>query len=275
MTDPSVPGGIYLCQAGSRISCGSCCGLYNVADPSRENLTEMLAYRTSLFQRTPRNLGAILEFKEAVETRENRARPFADFHHCPYIGLIGRAHSRIGCLLHPLGEGNAGIDYRGLSNYGGMACRIYFCPTYRKLTDIAKIGVLSAVGDWHLYGLVITEWRLIDAIFRGLSDRLDGAMTAKTIQNNDGFLSVIRDFLALKQAWPFRAAESRAPVNYFFDDGLYTRSPIDYRSIGVSPSPYDTLLVELESVFDTEDELHRAETLLEDLFQLAAATFHR
>ncbi len=113
--DSDVPGGVYLCQISERISCGACCGLYNVADPSREGLTRMLAARTDAFAEVDRDVDAILSFKREVEAPENQERPFPDFHHCPYIGLVGRNHSRVGCLLHPLAKGNGGVDFRGVS----------------------------------------------------------------------------------------------------------------------------------------------------------------
>ena len=37
---------VYLCQVGERVSCGACCGLYNVADLSRDSLEDRLARRT-------------------------------------------------------------------------------------------------------------------------------------------------------------------------------------------------------------------------------------
>ncbi|MCG6973724.1 MAG: hypothetical protein LJE66_11325 [Desulfobacterales bacterium] len=40
----SSAGGIYLCQVNDNVSCGACCGLYNVADPSEQNLTHILDY---------------------------------------------------------------------------------------------------------------------------------------------------------------------------------------------------------------------------------------
>jgi hypothetical protein len=43
--DHQVPGGIYLCQVNENVSFGACCGLYNVADPSEQNLTNILDYR--------------------------------------------------------------------------------------------------------------------------------------------------------------------------------------------------------------------------------------
>jgi hypothetical protein len=53
--DNSVPGGVYLCQINERVSCGACCGLYNVADVSSEELTEILIRRTEAFERISRD----------------------------------------------------------------------------------------------------------------------------------------------------------------------------------------------------------------------------
>ena len=72
-TDPAeaaeaVPGGVYLCQVSETVSCGACCGLYNVADPSRTALQTMLAKRTARFVRLPRNMDAILDFAVRTES---------------------------------------------------------------------------------------------------------------------------------------------------------------------------------------------------------------
>lgn len=128
--DNSVPGGVYLCQINERVSCGACCGLYNVADVSSEGLTEILIRRTEAFERISRDVNSVLDFKKATDDGEPLAIPFPDFHHCPYLGLVGERHSRVGCLLHSQANGNNGVDFRGLSYYGGMACSIYFCPSY-------------------------------------------------------------------------------------------------------------------------------------------------
>ena len=37
--DHRTPGEVYLCQISSTVSCGACCGLYNVKNLSREKLT--------------------------------------------------------------------------------------------------------------------------------------------------------------------------------------------------------------------------------------------
>ena len=268
--DP-VPGGVYLCQVGENVSCGACCGLYNVADLDREKLKAMLARRTALFAGTPRDVDGILNFKAAVEAKECQVRPFPDFHHCPYIGLIGANRSRVGCLLHPLADGNGGIDYRGLSFYGGMACRIYFCPTYREVPAAYRKIVRALAGDWYLHGLIVTEWQMINAFFQALEKRLGEPLDADRMTGSDRCLAAIREGLALKTVWPFRSPAARGPANYFFEDRQYTRPPIDYDKIGGDPSAYDPLMVELESSFTSAQDLCRAERMLDELLRRAMA----
>ena len=127
---PSAPGGVYLCQVNQQVSCGACCGLYNVAEVSRDALESMLTDRTRNFARVPREADAIVAFGRQVLKKLRGRAPFPDFHHCPFVGLVGQSFARVGCLLHPLAAGNDGVDYRGLSYYGGMACRVYFCPVF-------------------------------------------------------------------------------------------------------------------------------------------------
>ncbi|GBC59843.1 hypothetical protein DENIS_0784 [Desulfonema ishimotonii] len=268
--DAAVPGGVYLCQAGEQISCGACCGLYNVADVSRETLTEMLRYRTETFATVPRDVDAILAFRAAIEARENQERPFPEFHHCPYIGLIGDNMSRVGCLLHPLADGNGGVDFRGLSFYGGMACRIYFCPTCREVPQVYKEIVRAVSDDWYSHGLIVTEARMITAFFEESERRAGRPLQQADITEVPMRVKAVREFLNLKSDWPFRPATSPAPSNYFFEDRLYPRPPVRYPTANQPPSRYDILFRELESVFESPDELRRAENLMDRLFDRLA-----
>ncbi|MFW5639717.1 MAG: hypothetical protein ACOC0H_00945, partial [Thermodesulfobacteriota bacterium] len=170
--DAAVPGGVYLCQISETISCGACCGLYNVSDASPGRMTAILEWRTRAFAEVPRRMDDIWDFMKMVAARENQDRPFPHFHHCPYLGLVGERRSRVGCLLHPLGEGNEGVDWRGLSYYGGMACRTYFCPTYRKLSPERKQVIRALAEDWYGHGLIITEWKLLSALFDEIESRM-------------------------------------------------------------------------------------------------------
>jgi hypothetical protein len=261
--DNEVPGGVYLCQVNDQISCGACCGLYNVPDPSLDALMKMLTHRTNTFARIPRDMDSILAYKEEIEARESQKRPFPEFHHCPYIGLVGTKRLRVGCLLHPLAEGNRGIDFRGLSFYGGMACRVYFCPSYYHLPRVLKEIVREAAKDWYLYGLVITETKMLSAFFKEVEKRVNQTITKGDILDNEKCLEAIREFFELKLHWPFRPHPFTGLGNYFFGDGLYPTVSISYEAIGETTSRYDTILKELKSYFNSVNELRRAEDLLD------------
>lgn len=270
-TDNDVPGGVYLCQVNGLVSCGACCGLYNVTTPSFAALMEMLTWRTETFARLPRDIDSILAFKEDLEVREQQKRPFSEFHHCPYIGLVGRKRSRVGCLLHPLAHGNQGIDFRGLSFYGGMACSVYFCPSHYRLPAVFKEIVCEAARDWYLYGLVITETEMLRAFFQDVERRIKRPITREDMLENGKCLEAVREFLELKLYWPFRINSVKGLCNYFFTDKLYPLPTVDYEAIGESTSRYDVILRGLGSHFDSENELRSAENLLDGLIDNLAS----
>jgi hypothetical protein len=260
----TVPGGVYLCQVSETVSCGACCGLYNVADPSRAAMTAMLERRTDAFSGVARTVAGILAFKASVEARENQARPYPDFHHCPYIGLIGRRRSRVGCLLHPMADGNGGVDFRGISFYGGMACRIYFCPATKTLPPRWKEALRAAAPDWYHYGLLVTEKGLIQAFFQALEARLGREITATDFGPDPASIRALSDLFALKAEWPHRPPGASTPCNYFFEDNLYPTAPVVYPD-GRGPSACHDLFVALNSHFPSADALETAETALSAL----------
>lgn len=260
---PAVPGGVYLCQVGESVSCGACCGLYNCATATRGTLEELIASRTAEFQKVPRTPDAITDFQVKMERRDPRPRPYPDFYHCPFLGFIGAHDSRVGCLLHPQADGNQGIDYRGLSFYGGMACREYFCPTYRNLPSGYKDIVKTVCTDWYIYGLVITEERMLAGFFGEVERRLGRGLTAGDIQSSPDVRTAIADFLELKLNWPFRHPDWNGVGNYFFNDNRYLLPAVDYARIGAEGSAHDIILQELSSAFHSTDELKSAESMIE------------
>ena len=92
---------MYLCQMSETVSCGACCGLYNLPNLSREKLEDLLSKRTKAFASVPRTEDGIYKFKRKNRGPHRLSRPFPGFHHCPFLGLIGGEKSRVGCLLHP------------------------------------------------------------------------------------------------------------------------------------------------------------------------------
>ena len=211
----------------------------------------------------PRQVDAIDEFRVRLERREHAARPYIDFYACPFLGWIGADGGRVGCLLHPMAAGNGGIDYRGLSFYGGLACRDYFCPSYRNLAAAHKEIVRAVCPDWYLYGLVVTEDRLVGAFFGEVEQRAGRRLCAADLSVHADLRPAVLEFLTLKLAWPFRAPDAKGPGNYFFNDGLHPKPTIDYARLGLAPSPLDPILRELSSAFDRPAELAQAEAAIE------------
>ncbi len=264
-TSDSALNTVYLCQVSPDVSCGACCGLYNVADPSRENLKAMLVRRTRWFASVPRTVAGIDAFKASVEGAEPQERPFPDFHHCPFLGMIENDGCRVGCLLHPLATGNGGVDWRGLSHYGGMACRTYFCPSVRHLPARWLTAVRQSMDHWHLHGLVVTERRLLAAIFTILEDRMGREIEITDFSEPAPAATLLTTLTTLKLHWPFRRRGAPGVCNYFFEDGLYPRPPVKREATSIPTSRFEELFHELDSGFSSVDSMERAEATIEGL----------
>jgi hypothetical protein len=263
--DGTTPGGVYLCQTGEDMSCGACCGLYNVAAPDMENISTFLRRRTELFERTPRDYDSLVRFKEKVESMENQDRPYPEFHHCPYLGFVGDTLSRPGCLLHPLNKGNNSVDHRGLSHWGGLACATYFCPTCTALPVRFKKILRMVCGNWHVFGLAVTETEMIRVFFTLIEQRLNRELDPAVLSGNRKFIEAAGRFFSLKTAWPYRTEGFNRLGNYFFNDNLYPRTPIDYENLGSDPSEYDGIFRALGSWFSSWKELEEAENRIKDI----------
>ena len=255
---------VYLCQVGPHVSCGACCGLYNVADPAPQALERRLARRTGRFAAVPRTVEGIDAFQAEVARIENDTRPVAHFHHCPFLGLIDHGR-RVGCLLHPLAEGNAGIDWRGLSYYGGMACRTYFCPSTRHLPGRWLTAIRQSMDHWYLHGLILTERRLLSCFFQELEGRLQRPVRTDDFCAGSHAAALFKRFAGLKIEWPFRRPGAPGVCNYFFEDGHHHRPALSVTACGPVQSPFAGIFRELEAAFSSADELRRAERNVEDL----------
>ncbi len=264
LTSNATP--VYLCQISAGVSCGACCGLYNVADPDPDHLEAMLVRRTDRFCNVPRSVAGIDAFQAWVNLTEPQLRPWPDFHHCPFLGMIGKTDQRVGCLLHPLANGNNGLDWRGLSHYGGMACRVYFCPSVRKLPQRWLSTVRQGMDHWYLHGLFVTERGLLTAFFEAIEARIGRPLTPADVSESSGTAPLLRKFAALKLNWPYRRRDSRGVCNYFFEDGRHRRLPAKRTTAGIPDSPFERVFQELDSAFSSTAELRDAETVVGAIF---------
>lgn len=266
---------IYLCQVSENLSCGACCGLYNVPDLSREKLEKLLAERTGDFASVPRTEDGIFAFQRKHKGPHRLSRPFAQFHHCPFLGLIGERNSRPGCLLHPAAPGNDGREYRSLSWYGEQACRNYFCPSTTELSGVYRSILLQTIDNWYDFGLLLTEHALLNAYFAEMTSRLGRPVTEADYAQNTGAREAFREFARLKSHWPFRRQDAPGPCNFFFANGLYPRPEVFRASPDIRQSPYDQLLRELDSGFQSPLEIEEADLLLDNLFTRTVAAIVR
>ncbi len=258
----------YLCQVGRSVSCGACCGLYNVADPSRPALEKMLRRRTELFAATARTVADIDRFAARVTAAENRTRPLDDLHHCPFLGLIGPARQTAGCLLHP--AGNGGTDWRGLSYYGGLACRVYFCPSTRLMPVRHKRLIKTIAPDWHWYGLVITEHSLIDAMLSRLEQELDG-LSPDELLPDENFRQALVSLLGLKAEWPFRPARFDTCCHNMFVSEHPSRPPLEGPLVAGLPPETRAILEAMGSWFGSPSRVEEACRLLDRRYAAVVA----
>jgi len=256
---------VYLCQVGPHVSCGACCGLYNVAEPSRKQLEAMLNRRTKWFEDVQRSVEGIDEFKKEVETAEPQERPFPRFHHCPYLGMIEDTGRRVGCLLHPFAKGNNGVDFRGMSYYGGMACRTYFCPSVRELKARWLTAIRQSMNHWYQLGLIVTEKNLLASFFTEIEDRLQRPIRNEDFSCGTDAARLLRSLANLKLEWPFRRTKAPIGCHYFFEDGLYQRRQDIFGEKELPISPFEDIFVELDSKLSSADELKSAEEIIESI----------
>ncbi len=257
---------IYMCQVSKTVSCGACCGLYNLPNLSPGKLVILLSKRTEAFAMVPRTEDGIYEFQRKNERPHRRSRPFPEFHHCPYLGLIGGDKSRVGCLLHPESPGNNGADFRSLSWYGEKACRSYFCPSTKKLPTIYQSILTQTLDDWYVFGLIVTEHALVTAYFKEVESRLGRHITLSDFTQNIRATDAFREFAELKSKWPYRRDDSPGPCNFFFENGLYPRPGVFRATPDIRLTSYENILRELDSAFSSVKELEAAKQLLDDLF---------
>lgn len=257
---------IYLCQVSETVSCGACCGLYNLPNLSREKLEILLAKRTEAFVSVPRTENGIYEFQIRNKGPHRLSRPFAQFHHCPFLGLIGNEKKRVGCLLHPAVHGNNGVDYRSLSWYGEQACRTYLCPATHTLSLVYQSILRQTIDNWYVFGLIVTEHALVTAYFKEVESRIGRQVEVNDFTQNVNAAGAFREFAELKSTWPYRREDPPGPCNYFFENGLYPRQVVFRGAPDIRLSYYEKIFRELDSGFTSSKEIAAADQLLDDLF---------
>lgn len=265
--DQNTPGQVYMCQVSEGISCGACCGLYNMENISRKNIDNILTNRSLLFESVTRDMTGFMNYELDISKLESQVNPYPDFHHCPFVGFMGDKIKTVGCLLHPLAKGNNGVDYRGISYYGGMACKGYFCLTCKKLTPRYKKIVRCVINDWYLYGLIVTEWEMLNCLFSEIEQIIKRELIVEEIEKSAFLKSEIMAFWTLKIE---SIVSQDIQANYFFEDQKYNLPKMNYPLFNLAVSKYDAIIRCFRFKLKCASALKKAETVIKTKIQQIA-----
>jgi len=225
---------VRLCQRGDA-SCGACCGLYNRRDLSRDALRAELSRRTAALRGVPRAPEA---FRAAAAGLDEPAPLFPSVRVCPLLGFLDEASSRVGCLAHPAATG--GVDLRDCGAYDRTTCDTFMCPSHAWLTEEEAALAEAAAGDFHLYGLVVTDVPFLRATLGAIAARVGARVELRHLAHAP-FRAALRHLLALKEDL---APGSEGLFGAFAPgpDGDPVPRHIDYAALGRAASAYDAIL---------------------------------
>ena len=152
-------------------------------------------------------MAAIQHFSVKTKREEQAQYLDPDFYSCEFIGFLDDLETRVGCMLHPLARGNMGIDWRGLSFHGAMACKGFFCRSFRQLSSAESSVILGAIQDWYLYGLAISDASYAKSFFLLAAEKLGQVIDlAKLLAPPASEL--VHEFFHWKISWPYRNSNS-------------------------------------------------------------------
>jgi hypothetical protein len=158
---------------------------------------------------------------------------------CPLLGFLDEGETRVGCLGHPAATG--GPDLRDCGTYDAGICETFLCPSHAWLTEEEAALAEATSGDFHLYGLVVTDVPFLRAALGAVADRVGARVELRHLVHPP-FRAALRELLALKEEL---APGSDGLFGAFApgDDGEPVPRRIDYAAMGRgSASPYDAIL---------------------------------
>ena len=225
-----------LCQRATA-SCGACCGLYNRRDHGRAAIRAELARRTEAVRGVPRTPEAFRAAAAALAA-DAPAPLFPSVRVCPLLGFLDDAATRVGCLGHP--EATGGPDLRDCGAYEARICETFLCPSFAFLSEEEAAIAEAATGDFHLYGLVVTDVPFLRACLAAVAAGT-GARVERRHLVRPPFRSALRRLLDLKSQL---APGSEGLFGAFAAGPGESDVPrrIDYAAIGRSTSAHDAIL---------------------------------
>ena len=226
-------------------------------------LKSLLEKRTGLFNSFQGEI-PFEEYAQKAGSLAGSPKLLEDIHNCHYLGFLDLEQKKVGCLLHP--SGHQGNDLRCHSFYGAELCAGHYCPSYSYLDSVEQRAVIAVLNDWYLYGLVITDIDLVKEFFHHTQTCLGESIRLERFEN-EGVRNTLKDFLGLKEDWPYVSAENRLG-KYYFSHSEYQIARIEYeKKWGIKPSRFDKILASLSSDFSSLEDVREAEGIIEEKIQ--------
>jgi hypothetical protein len=205
-----------------------CLGAYLSYDDARN------AWEFPLFLETARNNPNVVR---AIVGNETQHLGILDYD--KLLGFLDEDEGRVGCLAHP--AANGGVDLRDCGVYDVTTCDAFLCPSHAWLSEEEAAIAAAACGDFHLYGLVVTDVEFVRAALGGVADRAGARVELRHLEHAP-FRAALRELFALKEEL---APGSDGLFGAFRPgaDGEPVARRIDYEALGrAGGSAYDRIL---------------------------------
>ncbi len=238
--------------------------MYNHAEPGEGATLARLAARTVAYHAQARieDADSLRRFRAAWEPVDPAQKLLSGLPNCPFLGFLddptalepGR-RARVGCMVHPLQ--NDGIDGRDCGVYDRKVCDEYLCAAHDLLSRDERWLVLQAVDDSYLYGLVITNVRLVKELFEQAA-RINGAFPDRGTLARPGVVAAAARFFELMRDWPYAARDGVFGQIVAGQDLETSRRAGPSVTLGVEPERFEAILTCLGTEVDSIEALEAA-----------------
>lgn len=256
-----------LCQPDASKSCGACCGMYNHKESSYSATFARLNARTNAYKATADivDFDSLRAFRAVWEPVGTDVKLLSGLPSCPFLGFIESVDAssqrmpRVGCMVHPLQ--NDGIDGRDCGVYDRKICDSYLCAAHDLFTVDERRLVLESVHDSYLYGIVITNMRLVKELLKQAAE-ITAAYPGGTELRKPAVVEAAGQFFELMRDWPYAAGDGVfGPIVAGEDlETSQRKTPSDV--LGVPMEPFDGILTCLGTSVRTVEELEDARAIV-------------
>lgn len=266
--DSLTPVPRVLCQPDATKSCGACCGMYNHTDAGYSATFARLHERTNAYNLTaniddPLSLRA---FRVAWEPVGAAVKLLSGLPSCPFLGFVEPVEEsssrmpRVGCLVHPLQ--NDGVDGRDCGVYDRKTCEDYLCAAHDLLSIDERRLVLESVHDSYLYGIVITNMRLVKELLKQAASITSSYPTGSDLRK-PAAVKAAGQFFELMRDWPYAARDGVFGPIVAGEDLETSQRKSPFEVLAVPASPFDGILTCLGTSVESVEDLENARRVVQ------------